>query len=193
MISAKAKHRGYIRPLPRYTRAAQEAALSLLCGVIYVEGEGSETLDEAVRSLRRGDVLVVQHMHLLAEPKRTTADKPRASLWSAIEAIETKGASILEADTGRSSLVRGQRDGMIADAIETLTRSGRALSRRKAQANGRKGGRPPIEWTEAQIEQARRAWFDLRHPTNAAALRASPKGWTMARSYRTFGASGRKT
>ena len=58
-------------------------------------------------------------------------------------------------------------------------------------------GRPPVDFSPDQIEFARREWYDLRHKTNGAALKAIqrkvPK-WTLARCYDKalgFGPSGR--
>lgn len=179
---------GYVRHLPRFTASGQEATL-LAYGVapnrIFVEGRGGETLEACIRLLRPGNVLAVRHMHLLAPPKTSTNDKPRRALWAAISAIEDRNASVYEVSTARSSLNRIERDGMLADAIEALTHAGR--SPRK----GHLPGRPAFEFTEKQIDQARRAWFDIRHRTNSDAIRASPNGWTVQRSYDEFGPSGR--
>lgn len=179
---------GYVRHLPRFAASGQEATL-LAFGVeprhLFVEGRGGETLSACIKLLRPGNVLVVRHVHLLAPPKFSTNDKPRRALWAAIKEIEDKKASVYEASTARSSLNKDERDAMLADAIEALTHAGR--SPRK----GRLPGRPAFEFTEKQVEQARRAWFDIRHRTNSDAIRASPVGWTVQRSYDEFGPSGR--
>jgi hypothetical protein len=180
---------GYIRPLPRFASSGQQEAL-LAYGVhpdrICVEGHNGETLDGCIRLLRPGDVLAVRHLHLLAPPKLRTVDKPRRDLWAAVREIEARGASIFEVSAHRSSLKRDERDAMIADAIEALTHAGRSPRKGRPQP-----GRPPLEFSEKEVEQARRAWFDIRHRTNDDALRASPKGWTKQRSYDEFGPSGR--
>jgi hypothetical protein len=188
MISTARHLRGYVRPLPRPTAGGQEAGL-LAHGVaeakIYVEGRGAETLDGMIRSLRRGEVVAVMRLHVLAPPRLRTADRPRRALWAAIQAIEARGASIFEVESGRSTATKSERDDMIADAIEALTHAGRAPRKRDSS------GRPPKVFTPDQVEAARAAWFDLRHRTNADAIRAGPAGWSMTRSYKTFGPSGR--
>lgn len=179
---------GYVRPLARFAASGQEATL-IAYGVdpvrICIGGKHDGTLASCIQILRPGDVLAVRHMHLLAPAKSGTNDKPRRALWATLKAIEAKKASVYEVSTARSSLNRDERDGMLADAIEALTHAGR--SPRK----GHLPGRPAFTYSEKQIDQARRAWFDLRHRTNSDAIRASPKGWTVQRSYDEFGPSGR--
>lgn len=177
---------GYIRPLPRFAEIGQETAL-LALGVdpihIHVEGRSDETLATCISLLRPGFVLAVRHLHLLVPPKSATNDKPRRALWATIKAIEAKKASVFEVSSHRSSLNRDERDDMIADAIEALTHSGRSPRKKRLP------GRPVKDFSEKEIEQARRAWFDIRYRTNSDAIRASPRGWTTQRSYDEFGPS----
>jgi len=188
MISTTRHLRGYVRPLPRLTAAGQTEAL-ILHGIpldrIYVEGNGPETLDALIRALRKGESVAVMRLHVLAPVKQRTADRPRRALWDAIKRIEAKGAHIFEVESSRSTSNKSERDDMLADAIEALTHSGRSPRRRDG------AGRPPKAFTPEQIEQARVAWFSLQHRTNTAAIKASPKGWAMSRSYKMFGPSGR--
>lgn len=188
MKSKLSTARGYVRPLGRLTASGQLARLKehgLLREQIYVEGDGPEGLDALTRSVRKGEAVAVVRLHVLAPPKLKTADRPRRALWDAIKAIEARGAHIVEVESGRSTATKSERDDMIADAIEALTHSGRSPCRRDG------AGRPPKVFSAEQIEQARTAWFDLRHRTNRDAIAASPKGWAMTRSYKTFGPSGR--
>jgi hypothetical protein len=179
---------GYVRPLARFAASGQETTL-IAYGVeprrVCVEGRGEGTLASCIQILRPGNVLAVRHMHLLAPAKSSNNDKPRRALWAALKAVEDKKASVYEVSTARSSLNKDERDAMLADAIEALTHAGR--SPRK----GHLPGRPAFTYSEKQIDQARRAWFDLRHRTNSDAIRASPVGWTAQRSYDEFGPSGR--
>lgn len=180
--------RGYVRPLGRMTASGQLARLAergLTRDRVYVEGDGPETLDGLIRALRKGESVLVVKLHVLAPPKLRTADRPRRALWGAIKRIEAKGAHIIEVETNRSTATKSERDDMIADAIEALTHAGRSPRSRDG------AGRPPKTFTPEVIEQARVAWFDIRHRTNAAAIRAGPSGWAMTRYYKTFGPSGR--
>lgn len=188
MKSKLSTARGYVRPLGRLTAAGQLATLrehGIGRETVYVEGDGPEGIEALIRSVRKGEAVAVVRLHVLAPPKLKTADRPRLALWDAIKRIEAKGAHIIEVESGRSTANRSERDDMIADAIEALTHSGRSPRRRDG------AGRPPKAFTDEQIKQARSAWFDLRHRTNKAAIAASPKGWSMTRSYKTFGPSGR--
>jgi len=180
--------RGYVRPLGRLTASGQLARLAeygLSRDRVYVEGDGPETLDALIRSTRKYEAVIVVRLHVLAPPKLRTADRPRRALWDAIKRIEAKGAHIVEVETNRSTLLKPDRDDMIADAIEALTHAGRSPRRRDG------AGRPKVEFEPEVVEQARVAWFDLRHRTNTAAVVAGPKGWSLWRYYRTFGPSGR--
>lgn len=172
--------------MPRLSASGQTAAL-IAHGVdpakIYTEG--TEGLDALTRALRKGETVAVTRLHILAPPKLRTNDRPRRDLWAAIQAIEAKGCCIFEVDSGRSTAAKSERDDMIADAIEALTHAGRSPRKRDG------AGRPPMQFTPEQIEQARVAWFSRQHQTNALAIVASPKGWTMWRSHKTFGPSGR--
>ncbi|MFM2422179.1 MAG: hypothetical protein RL291_709 [Pseudomonadota bacterium] len=179
--------RGYVRPLPRLTEARQRAAL-LLCRVLYVESK-TETLADLIATLRKGDVVAVVWLHVLAAPRTTYRDKPRDALWLAIEQIEAKGASIFEVETQRHTATKSERDGMIRDAIEHLTSAGRAAAGKRNGAKSK--GRPAKVFAPEVIEAARIAWFDLRHRTNVVAVKAGPKGWSMSRYYKQFGQSGR--
>lgn len=194
MISTRSTIFGYVRPLPRLKQQGQEKALREF-GVdehrLMVEGRDKENLEKLTAMLRPGDVVAVTRLHLLAPPRTKTSDKPRRQLWAAIRAISDRKATIIEVETGRSSAVLAERDDMVADAIEALTRAGR--SQRKGG-----NGRPPVQFTDAQIEFALRTWYDLRIPTNEAAFaiihRRIPK-WSRSRCYKWkekgFGPSGR--
>lgn len=189
MVVKSPKMRGYVRKMPRLTESGQTARLTAAgCSTLFVEGEG-ETLADAISGLRRGDVLAVVWAHVLTPPRKSYRDKPRDALWTAIRAIEKRGATIFEVETGRSTSIQAERDGIIRDAIEHLTSAGRAAAGRK---NGRKSkGRPVDEVEPDEIERARVAWFDLRHETNEAARLAGPAGWSDYRYRKHFGPSGR--
>jgi len=172
---------GYIRPIKRYTEAGQRETLDAVgCEQVYVEGEDRETLSEAIQCLRKGDALVVHHLFLLAEPKRTTKDRPRKSLWIHLRAIEAKGATVFEASTGRSS--KDKRDCILFDAIERL--SGNV----SAENGAKSAGRPPKVFTEEQLAAAKAAWESIKYRTVADAVAQFPEGFSQARAYELWGA-----
>lgn len=187
MISTARHLRGYVRPLARLTVAGQVEALNRFGIVrerIYVEGAGPESLEAMTRALRKGEAVAVVRLHILAPPKLRTIDRPRRELWAAIQAIEAKGAHIIEVDSGRSTSSKSERDDMIADAIEALTHAGRSPRRRDG------AGRPPMDVDDTK-EAARVVWFSREYRTNADAIRAGPAKWKEWRYYRNFGPSGR--
>jgi hypothetical protein len=181
------RHRGYVRPLPRLTEAGQRLKLAG-CGQIYVEGK-TETLGDMIEALRKGDIVTVVALYVMAPQKTTYKVKPRDGLWDAIGWIEAKGATILEVQTGRSTATKSERDGMIRDAIEHLTSAGRAASGRK---NGAKSpGRKPDNINPDERKRALDVWHDVRIDTDGKAREAGPKGWTLYRYRKHFGPSGR--
>ena len=186
------RHRAYIRDLPRL-RASGQLRKVEGCAAVYVEGDkvhGKPVgLADLVASLRPRDIVVVVWLHVLAPLRTTYAVRPRDGLWDAIAAIEAKGASILEVNTGRQSTSKTDRDGMIRDAIEHITSAGRAAA---GKVNGRKSpGRKPDEIDPDERKLAEQVWHDVRYKSNAAAMEAGPKGWSEYRYEKQFGKSGR--
>lgn len=128
------------------------------CGTWFDLAERGER-GRLIDTLRKGDVIHVRHLHLLAEPKRRTDDVPRLSLWSILFEIEDRGVTIREISTGRSTAHSRERDMMIRDALEVLTRGARANAARVARENGKLGGRKR-KWTPEQVQAAADVWFD---------------------------------
>lgn len=188
------KLRGYVRHMPRvpgHIQAEKLRAFGVEDLVIYTESGDGQALPALIRSLRRGEVVAVSQLHLLAPPKKKSNDKPRLALWTAVRAIEDKGASFIEVDSGRRSIIPHERDDMIREAIEKITHSGRSPRKRDVP------GRPPKEYSDKDLEFARNEWFSLKHKTNGAALKAIQKRlkkWNLSLCYKRewgFGPSGR--
>lgn len=162
--------------------------------VEYVIGRDCATWRDAVRAVRKGDVIVVEALALLPEPKSRKLI-PSMDMRDAVEEIERRGGSLLEARTGRSSLIAKDRAGMIADAARSLGSGGRSLSSMQARSNGAaagaKRGRPKTEFTDAEVDAARRVWESRKVETWAEAARLLPKGFTVHRARRLFGARGK--
>jgi hypothetical protein len=159
---------GYVRPhrscpAKRQLEAMQDADISK----VYVEGQGAETLHEAIRALRPGMRLAVMHAALLAEPAKTTKARPRQSLFAALKAAQDKGGVLWELETGRTS----DKDclAIMEDAVDALAKGGRSF---RSALNGAKSrGRPKMNWTP-WLETMRREWHSLEHATNADAVAA---------------------
>lgn len=179
-----------VRALPRYPASVQTDALEASgCGQTIDIATGRARL---IETLRKGDVVKVWKLHLLAEPKRRTDDNPRRDLWAILHQIEDRGATVLELSTGRTSSDHRQRDLMIADAVEILTRGQHAVARKIAAQNGLNGGRPPTKISDEQRDRARALWFDLKvYGVDLRRILKAEK-YTLARCYREFGPRGGK-
>lgn len=182
---------GYIRPHRSCTTQRQREAMeSAGVKTVYVQGEGPESLHEAIRALRKGARLAVLHAWLLAEPKTTTKARPRASLFAALKDVQDRGGVLWELQTGRTS----DQDclAITEDAVEWL--SGKAQGRKSAENGAKSPGRPPIDWSHWRAVMERE-WFSLEHRTNEDAARAlMAKGVPVRNAkqvYDVLGKSGR--
>ncbi len=171
---------GYIRPHKRRPENGQRSALEAVgCDRVWVESK-DETLDACVKQLRRGDVLAVLELWLLAEPRSKEVRAPRRTLWAAVQAVEARGASMLETSSGRST--KRERDAMMSDAIDWLSGAARG---RKGAVNGR--GRQPKVFAPEVVAAAERVWRDRRVKTWSAAAERLPKGFTVYRAFKLWG------
>ena len=179
--------RGFIREIrPRYLAGTQRKAMAD-AGVTNVYEQGTKrsiaVRADLERSLRSGDVVAVLHAFLLADQAKR--GKSRADLRKAVDAIESRGASIWELYTGLRSTDKRERDTMLRAAVEALARG-----RHKRSANDKRLGRPKWEPTELEKAKARAEWHSRKHATwqdAVATLQKLDKRWSGARAYRTFG------
>jgi len=180
--------RGYIRViLPRYPEAGQRKVLETkgVSGILVEDGRKSvHTRDDLIRIVRKGTVVAIQHLFLLADPKeKRKRGGTRADLWKAIDAIEAKGGYVWELSTGLHSGRPRERDQMTRAAVEALARG------RHKTTRSDKRGRPSAAFDEKQMADARLIWADVkRYPTWDAARKAMPKNFTPARAYKLWGA-----
>ena len=142
------------------------------------------SLEEALRSFRPGNIAGVTRLHVLTDPKVGKKKGQRLALYAAVDTIENQGAIIEEVDTGRLSSDRKQRDAMIREAAEIVTKGGRGL---KSAENGLKGGRPKKKFTDAETGEARRVWENRKIKTWTDARAKLPRGFSTARAYKLFG------
>lgn len=183
---------GFVRPLPpRYTEAAQRAAMQQH-GIDRIIQEGGrksfQTREELIRITRPGDVIAVQHLHLLADPTRKgKRGGTRADLWKVIDEIEERGGILWELYTGLRSDTKQGRDTMTREAVDTLAR-GRHKTR-----HSDKRGRPPKEFTEAEWAKAELAWNSRKLKRWADVQAKLPKGMTLKRAWQKFGARNTET
>lgn len=177
--------RGYIREIkPRYSAKGQRQALAD-AGVSIVYEQGTKRANavraDLEKSLREGDVVAVLHAFLLAD--QSVRGKSRDDFWRAVDAIESRGATIWELYTGLKSAEPRERDMMFRASIEALARG------RHKRNEHDKRGRPGWKPTPEELAQAKAIWESRRHKTwkdALAALQKLDKRWSQARAYRVF-------
>lgn len=89
------------------------------------------------------------------------------------------------------SLMPGWSSQRIAAELGPRKGKRKGHSPEKAREYGSRGGRPRKD-RGVTDEEAEKHWFDMRHATNADAIRHMGK-WTIGAAWRKWGASGRQT
>ncbi len=187
--------RGYVRPLKRLTEEGQIRAL-IEAGVpersIQVEGRDGESLAVTVKAARKGDVLTVRRLRVLAEPKKSTKDVPRNTLRDTLIELRTKGVVIHETDTGVQITCAPEEIEAIAGAFNDLASGG--------DTGSKKQGRPPkIPWAMPEDkDNAKLMWESAKYVTADDAVAAindkffakSKTKLTRANAYYLFGKRG---
>lgn len=175
---------GYVRALPRPSLASQKDAMRER-GIARVYEDLALCIHQRRKGL--GDVVAVRSLRVLADPAHLRrAGGLRQSLYDALDAIEARGASVWELDTDRRTTDPRQRDQMLRDAIDTMSR---------ARPSARPPGRPMKKWTPEQQTIMRLHWHSNRHPTDDAAVAAiQADGVPAAKRQvrRVCGSSGRR-
>ena len=171
---------GYIRViLPRYARKGQQDAMDAngITRIVVDEKRDGRNREDLVRMVRKGTVVALRHLFLLARPKGGRRD-----LWNAVDAIEARGGILWELYTGLRSDDKKQRDEMMRDAVEAL-----AKGRHKRSAADKRG-RPPMTFTPEEVEQAKAAWHNRKLKTWAQVQEKLPVGFSLARAHKLWGA-----
>jgi hypothetical protein len=193
-ISDERKRKGLIRAFKqRHPADRQRRALTAAgAHVLYEIGrDGCESWRNAVASLRRGDVLYVEAIALLPDERVKGKIQPAVDLIEALDEIRDKGAVVIETSTGRRSDSKADLMAMRADAIKALGAGGRSLPSKKARENGSKGGRRAKVFSDADLRRAELVWNGLkRWPRWEDARDALPKGFTVHRAHKLWGARG---
>lgn len=175
---------GFVRKHVRHSLPSQRDAMAHH-GITKVYDD----LALCVRQRRKGaaDVIAVKRLQLLADPAhRRKLGGMRQSLYAALDAIETAGASVWELDTDRRTLDQRQRDLMLREAIDTMSR---------ARPSARPPGRPQKVWTPEQQTIMRLHWHSTKHATDdaaVAAIRADGVPAAKRQVHRVLGPSGRR-
>lgn len=180
----------------RASRDAQEALIRADGGqdIKAVGNAGCETWREAVRVVRPGDEVRVMALVLVPTERGDDNLPPSGQPAEFILEVHQRGGSVIECRTGRNSRDAADRRAMIGDAVRSLRSGGRKLPK-----SGKPAGRPVVAWTDAQMAQAKRAWFSKDYATNEVAERHMPSveidgetvPFTTTRARRLWGPSGR--
>lgn len=177
------KHRGYVRPSIRHKPDAQHRALEEAgAGVVYEEGRKGETWGALVKSLRRGDVVLVTSLARIASN--------RADLRIALADIAARGATLLEVSTGRRITAECVESAIASlEAADELAQDRRAFSSRQATKAAQK------RWAKAERDRERTpkhlaiiVWRNTdEFPLESQAL-AHPDmtGWTSSTAHRAM-------
>ncbi|MEQ1698124.1 MAG: hypothetical protein ABL901_20015 [Hyphomicrobiaceae bacterium] len=152
-------------------------------GTIYDSEKNENARMQMLDDIRRGDTVHVTHLHVLARRLKRSNHNMRLDLWEIMKQIDERGAVVAETSTGRTSADKSQRDDMIRDAIEVLTRGHKARSAKIARANGKLGGRPPKRGIERTRAEAEALWFDPNLSGDDLDRRLNAIGWNRARCY----------
>ena len=155
------KIRFWVNPRPGWSREAQ---LERATGEVYEAGikdKGAKARAELIKSIRRGDLVYVCELYLLAIDFGRS-DRQRRDMLAAVDAIEAKGGIVVEVGHGfhTRSNIRREWARMQSEAFYRLALSGKG---RRSAANGRASkGRPGKKLTPEQKGAARGIWHDGR-------------------------------
>lgn len=145
--------RSFWNPVPRLSEATQKG---LLTGELY----GPKERDGLVQSVRRGSLVEVVELYLLARASGRS-DSRKRDLLKTWDAIEARGGIVIEQSTGRRSDKAKDAREMQAQAFEQLSRSG------KGQKSARNGalskGRAPWNPTPEVKRVCEAEWFSRKH------------------------------
>lgn len=178
--NSKHRARGWIRAISPHTEKAQRAALEPICGALYSAAD-ADGLDDLLRSLRPGDLVVVTTLGRLA--------RRWGALVDLLEAIHKKRAAVLETTTGRRSDDAAAVVSLLDDARAEQISEAKGLTPRRAKAAAGKRWAAERERRMPDAE-AERIWkHDRRYPTGGEAIEAMT-GWSLSAAYRQFGPRG---
>lgn len=178
---------GFVRVIkPRYAEAGQREAMAAhnITRVLQEGGkQGTATWDDVLKIARPGTTVAVLHALLISDPRhKRKKGGTRKAFWTAFDALEAKGAQLLELYTGLRTDNREGRDRMTREAIDALARG------RHKTSQSDKRGRPPKKFSEAQWEKAQAAWESRKLKTWADVAPKLPKGMTPRDCWNKFGA-----
>lgn len=142
------------------------------------------SVTEFLSHVHRGDIVLVRHAFMLADPK---SKRRRDSFWKIVDEIERRGATIWDAGLELHGNTHANREKIMRAAIEDL-----AVGRHK-RSDSDKRGRPAVEFEPEELAKAKAIWESRKHKTwkvAVEALKKLDKRWTQTRAFRVFGKRG---
>ena len=181
---------GVVRRHRRFTVAGQRKRLEDDgCRKIIELGwkQSQPSQDDLARLVRPGTVVKFVHTFLLADPRAAKrVGGKRKNLLDAMAAIEKRGGTIKDVDSGLSTANAEHRYALVALACDQLARDGKGI---RSRANGMvRKGRPVRVWTPEQWADAKSAWESRKLKTWDDVRAMLPEGMSLWRAYRAFGA-----
>jgi hypothetical protein len=178
---------GIIRDHPRLRASQQRKDLAAAGYSPIIELKSGASVETVAHKLRPGDYIGFVRFWVLIDTKTVKRGKRAAAVLATIDAFERppREAIMHEIATNRFGNDRRQRTGIVADALEDVKRRGQG--RRSAENGSKASGRPRKTFTDAHIEQARRAWESRKLKTWAEVGEKLPKGFSLQRAYLMFG------
>lgn len=178
---------GYACKQPRFPVERQEEILRA-AGVkrIYVEGRGLEDLAAALRAVRGDEVLETVGGY-------RSFGMTRAEIMVQVAVVEKSGKVLQDVETGLRSDKNGAS--LLDSALKKIKGEKSIGSSERAREMGSAGGIAKGKKAAADRmpeEKARKIWFNLRLPSNQAAIDRMTN-WSRETAYRKFGPSGRPT
>lgn len=197
-MSKRTRKIGIVRPWKGSHPEARQAAALAKWGaevVLTIGTAEAPTWREVVRLVRPGDVVGIEWLQLLPEPRGPKNRHPAMDGRDAIEEVERRGGSIVEIGSTRSTADPKQRRQLIEDMARSVGAGGRSLSSEQARANGAKAGskrgRPKATFADTVTAKAENIWYSRKVATwDAAEKLLEPLGYTTARAYKEFGPRG---
>jgi len=170
---------GFVRKHRRISEDVQRSALTK-DGVLGIVTERADI----ERMATDGRLFKVRHLFLFADPMaRKKRGGWRKDLMNFLTRMDARGAIIKDVELQLRSDVAGERVKMIEVAIEQLASNGRTTHLEK-----RRQGRRPRAFTAEEMKQAEDAWNNRKLKTWDEVRAKLPKGFTVTRAYRLWGA-----
>ena len=170
---------GFIRPHKRIGEKVQRSAL--------IEDGVKGIIDDRSAIERMacpGRTFKVRHLFLLADPRaRSKRGGWRKDLLAFLGRVEAKGAVIKDVSSQLTTGNPEHRYMLVEGAMKALASNGRTV-----HLEGKRSGRKPLVFSEADMLAAERVWLNVRkYPTEDAAAEALPKDFSTARARKHWG------